>query len=98
MEGRISIIATQGGRTSELDIGKLMQKRGRVMGSTMRARTPEQKGRVAERLRKDVWPRLPAKDPIRPIIDKTFPLADACLAHERMESGAHVGKIILIPG
>ncbi len=95
-EGRISIIATQGGRTGTLPIGKLMSKRAKVMGSAMRARTPEEKGDVAERLLRDVWPLLPAKHPIRPVIDSTFPLAEARAAHERMESGLHVGKIVLL--
>ena len=95
-EGRISIVATQGGRTAQLDIGKLMHKRARVMGSTMRVRTAEQKGEVARRLQRDVWPLLPAKDPIRPLIDRTFPLADARLAHQRMEEGEHIGKIVLL--
>lgn len=94
-EGRIAIIATQGGRTGTLDIGELMHKRARVMGSTMRARTAEQKGEVARALCRDVWPLLPAKDPVRPIIDKVFPLRDARLAHQRMESGEHIGKIVL---
>ena len=93
--GRIAIISAQGGRTATLDIGKLMHKRARVMGSTMRARTPAQKGEVAQALLRDVWPLLPAKDPIRPVIDKVFPLRDAGLAHERMETGEHIGKIVL---
>ena len=97
IEGRLSIVSTQGGRTGQLDINKLMHKRGRVIGSTMRARSVEQKGEIARRLHLDVWPLLPAKDPIRPIIDSTFPLRDARLAHQRMESGEHVGKILLIP-
>ncbi|HEX3683759.1 MAG TPA: NAD(P)H-quinone oxidoreductase [Bryobacteraceae bacterium] len=95
LEGRIAVVATQGGRSGQLEIHKLMMKRGRVLGSTMRARTPAQKGRVADRLLRDVWPLLPAKDPIRPIIDSTFPLRDARLAHERMEGGEHIGKIVL---
>ncbi len=95
-EGRITIVATQGGRTAELDISKLMMKRGRVMGSTMRARTPEQKGEVAERLKREVWPLLPGKKTIRPVIDSTFPLAEAWRAHERMQSGEHIGKIVLV--
>ncbi|MBV9085460.1 MAG: NAD(P)H-quinone oxidoreductase [Acidobacteriaceae bacterium] len=94
-EGRLVIIATQRGRTAELDIAKLMTKRGRIMGSTMRARTPEQKGMVRQRLLEEVWPLLPAKNPIRPVIDSTFSLLEARLAHERMESGAHIGKIVL---
>lgn len=96
LEGRLSIVATQGGRTGQLDIGKLMHKRGRVMGSTLRIRTPEEKGEIARRLVGDVWPLLPAKNVIRPIIDSTFPLTDARLAHERMESGKHIGKIVLV--
>ncbi|HZS55916.1 MAG TPA: zinc-binding dehydrogenase [Bryobacteraceae bacterium] len=42
-----------------------------------------------------MWPLLPAKNPIRPVIDSTFPLRDARLAHERLESSAHIGKIVL---
>jgi putative PIG3 family NAD(P)H quinone oxidoreductase len=95
LEGRITIVSTQGGRSGELDLGKLMSKRARVMGSTMRVRTPAQKGQIAQRLLRDVWPLLPAKKPIRPIIDSVFPLSDAKLAHERIESGAHIGKIVL---
>ncbi|MDQ2773611.1 MAG: NAD(P)H-quinone oxidoreductase [Acidobacteriota bacterium] len=95
-EGRLTIVATQGGRTGQLDVGKLMMKRARVMGSTMRARTPEQKGEVVRRLLHDVWPLLPARDPIRPIVDSTFPLVDARLAHARMEEGNHIGKIVLV--
>ena len=95
LEGRIAFVATQGGRTAQLDIHKLMTKRGRVLGSTMRARAAAEKSEVARALRRDVWPLLPAKDPIRPIIDCTFGLRDARLAHERMETGEHIGKIIL---
>lgn len=95
-EGRLTIIATQGGRTGQLDIPKLMIKRARVMGSTMRARTPEMKGEIARRLLRDVWPLLPAKDVIRPVVDSTFPLKDAMLAHERLEKGGHVGKVVLV--
>ncbi len=95
-EGRLTIVSTQGGRTGQLDIGKLMMKRARVMGSTMRARTPEQKGEVARRLLHDVWPLLPARSPIRPIVDSTFPLVDARFAHARMEEGGHIGKIVLV--
>lgn len=94
-EGRLSIVATQGGRFGQLNLGTLMSKRARVLGSTMRARTPAQKGEIAQRLLKDVWPLLPAKNPIRPVIDRIFSLRDAKLAHERLEGGAHIGKIVL---
>jgi NADPH:quinone reductase len=95
LEGRITIVATQGGREGRLDLGRLMQKRARIMGSTMRARPAEQKGAVAERLVQRIWPLLPAKNPIRPVLDTVFPLVDARRAHERMESGEHIGKIVL---
>ena len=97
LEGRISVVATLGGRTGQLDVAKLMYRRARVMGSTMRIRSPEQKGEIARRLRERVWPLLPAKEPIRPLIDSTFPLAEAAAAHERLESGEHIGKIVLVP-
>jgi putative PIG3 family NAD(P)H quinone oxidoreductase len=97
-DGRLVIVATQGGRNATLDIGKLLLKRLRVMGSTMRARPSEAKGQVAAALFSDIWPLLPAKNYIRPVIDATFPLVDAHLAHERMESGAHLGKIVLLVG
>ena len=96
LEGRLCIIAAQGGRTGQLDVQKLMMKRGRVIASTLRARTPEEKGEIARRLRHDIWPVLSAKDVIRPIVDCTFPLRDAALAHERMQSGNHMGKIVLV--
>lgn len=95
LEGRLVIIATQGGRTGQLEIHKLLTRRARVLGSTMRARTPAEKGRVAQHLLQDVWPLLPAKDPIRPLIDSTFPLREARLAHQRLETGGHIGKIVL---
>jgi putative PIG3 family NAD(P)H quinone oxidoreductase len=95
-EGRLAIVSTQGGRTGQLDIGKLMSKRARVLGSTMRARSAAAKGEVARSLLRDVWPLLPSKTTIKPVIDSTFPLIDAQFAHHRLESGRHVGKIILI--
>ena len=95
-DGRISIVAVQGGRSAQLDIAKLMHKRGKVMASTMRSRSPEEKAEVARGLLRDVWPLLPAKNPIRPVIDTTFPLEKAKDAHARMEEGSHIGKIVLL--
>ncbi len=97
VEGRLSIVAMQGGLTGQLDISRLMKKRASVLGSTMRVRTPDQKGEIARRLLQEVWPKLPAKNPIRPLIDSTFSLRDAARAHERLESGQHIGKIVLVP-
>lgn len=96
LDGRIAFIAVQGGRNAELDIAKLMHKRASVMGSTMRARSPALKGQVARQLLREVWPLLPAKQQIKPIIDTTFPLRQAWQAHARMEAGAQIGKIVLL--
>jgi NADPH:quinone reductase-like Zn-dependent oxidoreductase len=65
------------------------------MGSTMRVRSKEEKGKVARRLLEAIWPSLPGKQWIKPVIDSAFPLRDARLAHERLESGEHIGKIVL---
>jgi|HubBroStandDraft_1064217.scaffolds.fasta_scaffold29653_2 NADPH2:quinone reductase len=95
MEGRLVIIGLMGGPKGTLDISTLLAKRGRVLASHMRARPPELKGLIAERLLEQVWPLLPAKDPIRPVIDRVFPLSDAALAHEYLESASHIGKVVL---
>ncbi|MBV9038128.1 MAG: NAD(P)H-quinone oxidoreductase [Acidobacteriaceae bacterium] len=95
LDGRLTIIATQGGAKGELNIGRLMQKRASVMGSTMRARTAAEKSVVARGLLQDIWPLLPPKKVIRPVIDSIFPLREAARAHERMESGQHIGRIVL---
>ena len=95
LEGRLAVIAVMGGNTGSLSIAKLMAKRASVMGSTLRIRSVAEKGQIAQRLREDIWPLLPSKTAIRPVIDSVFPLADARKAHERLESDAHFGKIIL---
>ncbi len=95
-EGRLSIIAVQGGASDTLNILKVMQKRLSIYGSTLRPRTSAEKGKVAERLLRDIWPMLPARNPIYPVIDCEIPFRDAWRAHERMDSGAHIGKIVLV--
>lgn len=95
-DGRIVCIATPRGRAAELNLGMLMQRRAAVMGSALRGRTVQEKGAIARRLLEGVWPLLPARDPVRPVIDSTFPLEDAAAAHRRLEESVHVGKIVLI--
>lgn len=95
-DGRIVCIATPRGRTAELNLGMLMQRRAAVMGSALRSRSVQEKGAIARRLLERVWPLLPARDPVRPVIDSTFPLENAAAAHRRLEESAHVGKIVLI--
>ncbi len=94
-DGRITCIATPGGSTVELDIRKLMHRRAAIMGSALRTRTVEQKGEIARALLENVWPLLPARDPIRPVVDSVFKLEDAAEAHRRLDASAHIGKIVL---
>lgn len=96
LEGRLAIVATLGGASATLPLQKLMARRARIMGSTMRARTAAEKGAIADELRKQIWPLLPEKRFIRPLIDSTFPLRDASAAHHRMEAGLNIGKIVLL--
>jgi NADPH:quinone reductase len=94
-EGRIALIAIQGGHRSELDLRPLMIKRLTLTASTLRPQPIENKGRLAQALREHVWP-LFAQGQLRPQIHARFPLEDAALAHQLMESGAHIGKIVLL--
>lgn len=95
MDGRIVQIAYQQGyKIAELDLRPISAKRLVFTGSTLRPRTVAQKAAIADSLRERVWPLLEAGT-IRPIIDSTYPLADAAKAHARMETSAHVGKIVL---
>jgi NADPH:quinone reductase len=92
--GRIVQIAFLNGPKATLDLRPLMVKRLVHTGSTLRPRTHAQKAVIARALEAEVWPLL-AAGRCRPVIDSTFPLADAAAAHARMESSAHVGKIVL---
>jgi NADPH:quinone reductase len=93
-DGRLAIIAVQGGTKSEIDTGAVLRKRLAITGSTLRARTVEYKGELARALREKVWPLLEAGR-IKPVIHAVFPAAQAAQAHALMESSTHVGKIIL---
>ena len=94
-EGRLVIIAVQRGpKIGELNVLPIMLKRLTVTGSTLRPRTVEQKAAIARALEAKVWPLLEAGT-VKPIVHSRFPLSDAAGAHRLMESGAHVGKIIL---
>ena len=95
VEGRISLIATQGGVKAELDLRTFMTKRLTLTASTLRPQAVENKGRIAAALREQVWPLFAARG-LKPVIHARFPLADAALAHKLMESGTHIGKIVLL--
>jgi NADPH:quinone reductase len=93
-EGRLVIIAMQGGARAEIKLNVLLTKRLTVAGSTLRARTVEEKAAVADAVHTNVWPLL-SSGRVRPIIHATFPLAEAAAAHPLMESSNHIGKIVL---
>ena len=93
-EGRHVSIAVQRGANAEIPIFDIMRRRLTLTGSTLRPRPIEFKAMVADEIAKTVWPYVEGGR-LRPVIDMIFPLAEAAAAHERMESGEHVGKIVL---
>ncbi|MBX3586800.1 MAG: NAD(P)H-quinone oxidoreductase [Ramlibacter sp.] len=93
-DGRIVIIAVQGGIKSEINAGLVLRKRLTVTGSTLRPRPVAFKAAIAQALRKNVWPLIDS-GAIKPVIHSTFAAADAAAAHALMESNQHVGKIVL---
>jgi NADPH:quinone reductase len=97
LDGRIACIATHRGREATIDLGILLGRRATILGSSLRARTTQQKAAIAGALRERIWPHLPARDPIRPVVDSVYPFERAAEAHARLESSAHIGKIVLIP-
>lgn len=94
--GRIVFIAAQGGGEVAFQIFRLMQKRAVVTGSTLRPRDADEKARLTAEVERVVWPWIEAGK-VRPLVDRTFPLAEAAAAHAHLEGGSHVGKIVLIP-
>lgn len=93
-EGRHVSIAVQRGMEATIPLWQVMRKRLVLTGSTLRARDATFKGLVADELARAVWPHV-EQGRLKPVIDSTFPLAQAADAHRRMESGEHVGKIVL---
>ncbi len=93
-EGRMVIIATQGGFRAQINVLPIMTKRLTITGSTLRPRTTEQKAQIADELRTLAWPLL-NEGKIKPIIDSVFPMDEVRAAHKRIESGSHIGKILL---
>jgi NADPH2:quinone reductase len=94
--GRLVEIGFMGGTSSAaLDLGEVMRRRLTITGSTLRPRSVEEKGMIAADLKREVWPLL-ERGLVKPVIFRTFPLAEAAAAHRMMESSEHVGKIVLI--
>ena len=95
IDGRLVQIGLLGGKaTATIDLGEILRRRLTVTGSTLRARTVQEKGAIADALRREVWPLLEGGR-VKPVIYRTFPLEDAAAAHRLMESSEHIGKIVL---
>jgi putative PIG3 family NAD(P)H quinone oxidoreductase len=92
--GRLVQIATQQGAQATVNLAAIMRKRLIVTGSVMRPRTVDDKAQIARELKERVWP-LVESGQVKVIVDRVFPLAEAAAAHRYLESGAHVGKVIL---
>jgi NADPH2:quinone reductase len=95
IDGRISVIATLGGAKGEIDLRVLMQKRLKLMGSTLRPQSTTRKGELAAALRRQIWPLFSSGKLRAPPIFAQFSLPEAWRAHELMESSEHIGKIVL---
>ena len=94
--GRIVLIGNQSQAPGELNVGRLMAKWGTITASTLRARPPGEKDEIMASVRSNAWP-LVATGQVVPVVNERFRLEDARLAHEKMESGGHIGKLLLVP-
>ena len=94
LNGRLVLIGLMGGSRSEIDLAKLMMKRLRVVGSTLRARPLEEKASIMAELSQYVWPKI-SQGEIVPIIQQVFPIQSASAAHELMASDVTIGKVVL---
>jgi putative PIG3 family NAD(P)H quinone oxidoreductase len=94
VEGRIVVISLMSGAKTEINLNTILSKRLTLTGSTLRIRSVAQKALVAEAVHRHVWPLL-SDGRVKPVINATFPLAQASEAHRLMESSQHIGKIVL---
>jgi NADPH:quinone reductase len=94
-DGRIALIATMGGTHANIDLRSVLVKRLKIVGSTLRPQPVERKGRLTQAVRANLWPLLESGKLRRPPIHAQFPLTGAAEAHSLMESGEHIGKIVL---
>jgi putative PIG3 family NAD(P)H quinone oxidoreductase len=98
LEGRVVHLATQGpDKRATIDMSTLLRRRATLIGSALRHRTPDEKGAIAADLLEHVWPKLPARAAIAPLVDSVHPLKEAARVHDYFDSGAHIGKIVLTP-
>lgn len=93
-DGRLVIIGFQGGVQGELDLARLMSRRGSVTSTALRPRSVEDKGGIVAEVVGHVWPLVAAKK-VRPVVHTTFPLDQVAEAHQTLENSAHIGKVLL---
>eukprot|EP01036_Dinobryon_divergens_P004847 gene4847-6427_t len=93
-DGRLVIIAVQGGVKAEFNAGMVLRKRLSITGSTLRPRPIAFKAAIAQALLERVWPLL-VQGHIKPVIHQVFPASEAAAAHTLMESNRHIGKLVL---
>jgi len=93
-DGRLAVIGMQGGRSAKLNLGALLGKRGRISAAGLRARPLMERIRIIDAVAREVWP-LVARQLVKPVIAQRIPLSEAPAAHEAMEAGGHLGKILL---
>jgi putative PIG3 family NAD(P)H quinone oxidoreductase len=96
-EGRLVIIGMQGGTKGELDIAKLLGKRGAVIATTLRSRPVGEKAAICAAVTEHVWP-LVASGEVKPVVHSSYPLEEAAAAHAAVENGENVGKVLLTVG
>jgi len=94
--GRIVNIAYMSGMQASVNFAPMLMKRLSLLATTLRARSPQEKGAIRDALLREVWPLMEAGK-IKPVVDKAFPLADARAAHARMAQSSHIGKLLLVP-
>lgn len=96
VNGRIANIGLQGGTKAELNLAKLMARRGAVLSTSLRARPAAEKASIVASVREHVWPQI-ASGRVRPVVDRVLPMAQASEAHRVVAAGEHVGKVLLTP-
>jgi putative PIG3 family NAD(P)H quinone oxidoreductase len=98
--GTLAVIGLMGGSRASLDLGRMLGRRHRIMATSLRGRTRQDKARVVGQVRRDIWDLVAAgpSAPAAPVVGAHFPLPDAAAAHQAMKSGAVVGKIVLTSG
>ncbi|MFF4181803.1 NAD(P)H-quinone oxidoreductase [Streptomyces sp. NPDC001691] len=97
VNGRLAVIGLQGGAKGELNLGALLTKRAAVTATSLRGRPASEKATIVAAVREHVWP-LIAGGRVRPVVDRTLPLADAAEGHRVLEASGHVGKVLLTAG